>query len=193
MIKRICLCLIMSVVLSVSAFADTIFLKDGSVIEGEIISRTALFVVMRDERGVPSKYHMEQIGHIYGKEEQAAANALLIDPLEIEGVEEEKVRLIVEFIEVSGVHQNMQASIQQIIDNAPEERRWDLEELFDINMLVQNLIPIYDAYYTEEDLKALVAFYTSPVGQKFFEVTPKIMAEAMQVSVQYFQEKIKQN
>ena len=190
MIKNIFLSLIMGVFFSVSAFADTIFLKDGRVIEGEIISRTAPFVVMRDGRGVPSKYHIEQIDQIYGKEEQEAVNALSVDPLEIEDVEEGKVRLIVEFIEVSGVHKNMQASIQQIIDKAPEERQWELEELFDINMLVQNLIPIYDAYYTEEDLKALVSFYTSPVGQKFLKVTPKIMTEALQSSVQYFQEKM---
>jgi uncharacterized protein len=41
-------------------------------------------------------------------------------------------------------------------------------------------VPIYDEYYTLEDIKAMTAFYESPVGQKALQNQTKIAVEAMQ-------------
>jgi hypothetical protein len=46
----------------------------------------------------------------------------------------------------------------------------------------QVLYPILDKYFTEPELKDLVAFYKSPTGQKSVQVLPKIFSEAMQKS-----------
>ncbi|MFP5261621.1 MAG: DUF2059 domain-containing protein [Blastocatellia bacterium] len=46
----------------------------------------------------------------------------------------------------------------------------------------QLFYPIYDKFYTEEDLRALTAFYKSPVGQKSLEIMPQLMAESMKKS-----------
>jgi hypothetical protein len=40
-------------------------------------------------------------------------------------------------------------------------------------------IPVYDKYYTPDDIKALIAFYESPVGQKSLEVQASLSLELM--------------
>jgi uncharacterized protein len=41
-------------------------------------------------------------------------------------------------------------------------------------------VPIYDEYYTLEDINAMIAFYESPVGQKTLQNQTKIAVEAVQ-------------
>lgn len=55
-----------------------------------------------------------------------------------------------------------------------------MTEEFEKNNSLNNLIyPIYDKYLTEQDLKALIEFNKSPVGQKVNKVMPQIQQEAM--------------
>ena len=42
------------------------------------------------------------------------------------------------------------------------------------------MIPIYDKYYTEDDIKQLTDFYQTPIGKKVISNTPLIMQESMQ-------------
>jgi len=46
--------------------------------------------------------------------------------------------------------------------------------------VVDLAVPLYDKYFTLEEIKGLVAFYRTPLGHKSVEVVPKLMAEAMQ-------------
>jgi len=45
--------------------------------------------------------------------------------------------------------------------------------------LVDLVIPIYDKYYTHEEIQELMHFYETPVGQKTIKVLPKLSAEAI--------------
>lgn len=54
----------------------------------------------------------------------------------------------------------------------------------------QLFYPIFDKFYTEEDLRALTAFYKSPVGQKSLEIMPQLMAESMEKSSEILLPKI---
>ena len=45
--------------------------------------------------------------------------------------------------------------------------------------LVDLVVPIYDKYYTLEEIRDLTRFYQSPVGQKTIKVLPKLSAEAI--------------
>ena len=45
--------------------------------------------------------------------------------------------------------------------------------------LIDLVIPIYDKYYTREEIRDLTLFYQSPVGQKTIKVLPKLSAEAI--------------
>ncbi len=45
--------------------------------------------------------------------------------------------------------------------------------------LMQAMVPTYQKHFTKGDIDALVAFYTSPTGQKLLRETPAITGEAM--------------
>jgi len=45
--------------------------------------------------------------------------------------------------------------------------------------LIDLIVPIYDKYYTREDIRDLTVFYQSPVGQKTVKILPKLSAEAI--------------
>ena len=45
--------------------------------------------------------------------------------------------------------------------------------------LIDLIVPIYDRYYTRDDIRDLTRFYQSPVGQKTIKVLPKLSAEAI--------------
>ncbi|MGF1601290.1 MAG: DUF2059 domain-containing protein [Thermosynechococcaceae cyanobacterium] len=49
---------------------------------------------------------------------------------------------------------------------------------------------LYAKYYTEADLKGLITFYQTPLGQKTIEITPQLSAEALQQSNQILLPKI---
>ncbi|HEV3271391.1 MAG TPA: DUF2059 domain-containing protein [Candidatus Methylacidiphilales bacterium] len=51
----------------------------------------------------------------------------------------------------------------------------------DIQGLVDKMVPIYAKYYSLDDLKAINAFYGTPLGQRMLATTPKIMQESMQI------------
>ena len=64
----------------------------------------------------------------------------------------------------------------------------ELEEEFEktsMDQLIDMLIPIYEKYLTEDDLKAIIDFYTSDAGKKYAEKTPAIMQESMVVGQEW--------
>lgn len=57
-------------------------------------------------------------------------------------------------------------------------------------VMEQIFYPIYDKFFTDEELKDLVAFYKSPTGQKAIGVMPQLMQDAMQRSSQALNVKV---
>jgi hypothetical protein len=57
-------------------------------------------------------------------------------------------------------------------------------------VMEQMFYPIYDKFFTEEELKDLVTFYKSTTGQKSIEVLPQLMQDAMQRSSQALNAKV---
>ena len=51
--------------------------------------------------------------------------------------------------------------------------------------LIEKIIPLYDKYYTLEDLRAVNAFYSSPAGQRVLQTLPQIMQESMKVGQEW--------
>src|SRR5271154_106943 len=51
---------------------------------------------------------------------------------------------------------------------------------FPFDEIYQSMVPVYQKHLTKGDVDALVAFYSSPTGQKLLKEMPEIMAEAMQ-------------
>ena len=51
--------------------------------------------------------------------------------------------------------------------------------------LTKLIIPIYDKYFTDSDLDALIAFYSTPAGIKIRDATPLITKEAMAAGAEW--------
>lgn len=49
---------------------------------------------------------------------------------------------------------------------------------FDPSSLTDNVIPIYDKYLSSDDLKELLQYYKSPLGQRMLKVLPEIARES---------------
>lgn len=52
--------------------------------------------------------------------------------------------------------------------------------------LIKEMIPIYNKYFTNEEIKQLIAFYKTPVGQK--TLNPQILQEATSIGIRYGKE-----
>lgn len=81
---------------------------------------------------------------------------------------------------------------KQMIDNIVEMYRQsysDVQQTFweefrkeaNAEELQSQIIPIYEKYYTEEELTQLIAFYESPLGRKVVQSLPQILQESMKV------------
>lgn len=46
--------------------------------------------------------------------------------------------------------------------------------------------PVYDQYFTEEDLSGLIAFYETPTGKRLLAVSPQIVQTSLQLSNELF-------
>jgi hypothetical protein len=75
----------------------------------------------------------------------------------------------------------LQAQMKQV----PESFWEKFQEKMDTRELLEKLIPLYDKYYTIEDLKAVNAFYASPAGQKVLSTLPQIMQESMKLGQEW--------
>jgi hypothetical protein len=51
------------------------------------------------------------------------------------------------------------------------------EKKFDVDEVTEQLISVYDEHYTDEEIKGLLQFYGSPLGQKVAAESPKIGRE----------------
>jgi uncharacterized protein len=51
---------------------------------------------------------------------------------------------------------------------------------FDVSSLSNKVVPIYDKYLSEEDVKDLVAYYQSPLGQRMLKALPEIARESQE-------------
>jgi len=56
------------------------------------------------------------------------------------------------------------------------------QKKFDVDDLTEQLVAIYDKHYTDDEIKALLQFYGSPVGQKVAGEMPKITKEIQAAS-----------
>lgn len=88
---------------------------------------------------------------------------------------------------VGQVMDGMERNIKPLMMNAlpPGEYREKLVDLFfakfqskaDPRQLLDLAVPAYDKYYTHEEIKGLIQFYGTPLGQKLVSVQPKMTGE----------------
>ncbi len=69
------------------------------------------------------------------------------------------------------------AEIQRMMDEMID----DIEKDYQFDAVLAEMVPIYQRHLTKSDSDQLIAFYSSPVGQKVLRELPAITSEAMQV------------
>ena len=62
------------------------------------------------------------------------------------------------------------------------QKRFNLEDLFN------RIVPIYDRHLTHDDIKGLIQFYQTPLGQRVVQALPQIVQESQAVGAQMGQE-----
>jgi hypothetical protein len=58
----------------------------------------------------------------------------------------------------------------------------DMLKSFPYDELIDVMIPVYQKHLTKGDVDALVAFYSSPTGEKVLTEMPAMMSESMQAA-----------
>lgn len=79
----------------------------------------------------------------------------------------------------------MVAILQKSHPDAPLEFWVKFRTSANTHELLELIIPVYDKYYSLEDLKQINAFYESPSGQRMVQVSPEVMKESMQIGQQW--------
>lgn len=64
----------------------------------------------------------------------------------------------------------------------------DMLKSMPIDEMLDAMIPVYQKHFTKGDVDALVAFYSSPTGEKLVKELPTILSESMQAEAGVMQE-----
>ena len=172
-------------------WAETIYLKDGRTYEGKIIERGDYYVSI-ESQGVPYKFYTDEIDRIEEAKDPNQLPALQIDLTKLPNISKKKIDLILKLVEVNGTRRSMQNNLDQIVAKANENKKEELRKLLNIDEIMTSLIPLYDKHFSEVELVQLIQFYSSPLGHKILETMPVLLNEAVEVSVKYFEQKIKE-
>lgn len=101
-----------------------------------------------------------------------------------------KKDLVLGLIEASGTKESMVQMFDQLVQQAPADQQAKVREILNINEIINILIPVYEKYFTEGELRELIVFYTGLTGRKLIKVMPKLMEDSMTASMTYLQEKL---
>jgi sRNA-binding regulator protein Hfq len=195
--KKIILWAVFSIMLCTAGWADTIYLKDGRVIEGEIESQDRNTVVI-NVRGIPKRFFMQQVDSIERSEAMDTgttdAGLDLDNPLEgmrdVSEIPQEKIDLILRFLTVDGTRERMTQNIQNAITNAPEEKQDQLRAVINVDEILMELVPLYDNVFKADELEEIILFYESYAGQKLIEIAPVVLNQTVRITYQYVKDKV---
>lgn len=74
---------------------------------------------------------------------------------------------------------------QKVIDRFQKLVRQDMEA--SLPQVLKAQAEVYARHFSQDDLRALIAFYKTPAGQHMITETPKIMQEVMPIGMQWGQ------
>ncbi len=124
-------------------------------------------------------------------ESRKASPTNSVEPLKIDSAKEADIRRLMDLVGtrvlVTQMMDSMEENIKPLMTNSfpPGEYREKLIDLFfakfhskaGAQQLLDLAVPAYDKYYTHEEIKGLIEFYRTPLGQKMVAVLPRLMAD----------------
>ena len=90
-------------------------------------------------------------------------------------------------IEATGATGPMQMMKEQIMENIPLSKRADFSKEFDASLpaLYEKLVKVYMETYTHEDIKEMLKFYDSPVGQKISKLSGEVYKKSTEAGQEW--------
>jgi hypothetical protein len=95
------------------------------------------------------------------------------------------------------MHQTLHDQIAKDKDKLPADFEARMDKMMDdwlkdmpFDEMMQAEIPVYQKHFTKGDIDSLVAFYSSPTGQKMLREMPAIMGESMQAMMPIIRQSI---
>jgi hypothetical protein len=161
---------------------DAIYLKNGKVIQGDILSETTYSVKIMS-KGFPQTYYRQEIDRIE-KDEDIDQQAM-ITPQTKEGLSSQQKELIKRLLEANGVRDVIAKNVAKVMEQAPADMQSMLRAHLSIDAIIERIIPVYAKYYTEGEIKELLTFYKSEIGRKSLETNPKIIEDTMGETLGY--------
>ncbi|MFA5087750.1 MAG: DUF2059 domain-containing protein [Candidatus Omnitrophota bacterium] len=174
--------------------AEVLHLKNGKKIEGQLIERQKNYVKIM-VKGVPFMYFTDEIQKIDSDKQpqpqEESLAALRDKPFRaLEAIPAGKRELISRFLQLNGSKESMNFIFSDILSRVPADKVDHYKDLFRVDEILEGIMPVYDKYYTEDELRELVKFYGSPVGKKLIEVNSSLLRETMDITLLYFQQLI---
>lgn len=115
-----------------------------------------------------------------------AAAMAVDDKIPLDKNKAEKYKEIRELMVITNVQQLCQNMLDRMMVNFKDAflevpaSYWDkLRDKFKVEKIIDMIIPVYDKYFTQEDIRQLIKFYQTPVGKKIIKVMPSISSETM--------------
>ena len=109
-------------------------------------------------------------------------------------VSPEKRKEIEKMLRLTGVEKlseqianQMLTSLRTQLPQVPETFWTKFQQKMNTRDLIEKIIPVYDKYYTIEDLKAINAFYETSAGQKVISALPQLMQETLKIGEEWGQ------
>jgi uncharacterized protein len=109
--------------------------------------------------------------------------------------ESEKINNIKKLLDITGSSSLSQKMISQLFDTLKAEYPQVPEKFWQTfiaelkpDEMTKELIPIYSKYFTNEEIKGILAFYQTPLGQKTISVLPQLSRESTAIGIRYGKE-----
>lgn len=123
--------------------------------------------------------------------QQSSQNASVQSNSDIDRVKEADIRSLMELLGArdmvqDGADNAIQQSREKLLATVPNDEKGQAfvnafatsyQKKFDADQVTEQLVGIYDKHYTDDEIKGLLQFYGSPLGQKVAAEAPKINRE----------------
>jgi hypothetical protein len=117
------------------------------------------------------------------------ATASATTPTGVDPAQEAEIRKLLQLTGavrmVEQMKQQMFTIFRKQASQLPPEFWTRLDKDTDTDQLITKLIPVYDKYYSLDDLKAVNAFYQSPPGQRLLQAQPQVLHDSMTISQEW--------
>ena len=134
---------------------------------------------------------------------QTASSQLSDQALPADAPSREQVLQLFDLMQIKKLTQTMMQTVRQQVEamgnqifhdtmpNPTPEQQKFMQDLmsstitevmgsFPIDEMLDTMVPVYQRHLTKSDLEAVIAFYSSPVGQKLLHEQPQMVQESMQ-------------